>query len=66
MKSREYTITLTDYMKQYQSDNDIKTKITSVEPLNKNQLKNSVQNLSSRQILKFMLEQKMSNTSHVL
>lgn len=40
MKSREYTITLTDYMKQYQSDNDIKTKITSVELLNKNQLKN--------------------------
>ena len=40
MKSREYTITLTDYMKKYQSDNGIITKVTSVELLNKNQLKN--------------------------
>ena len=40
MENKQYTITLSDYMKKYQADNDIKTKITSVEPLNKNQLKN--------------------------
>ena len=40
MENKQYTITLSDYMKKYQADNDIKTKITSVELLNKNQLKN--------------------------
>ena len=40
MENKQYTITLSDYMKKYQEDNDVKTKITSVELLNKNQLKN--------------------------
>ena len=40
MENKQYNITLSDYMKKYQEDNDIKTKITSVELLDKKQLKN--------------------------
>ena len=51
MENKQYTITLSDYMKKYQVDNDIKTKIEIVELVDKKQLKNKRPKFIIKQIL---------------
>ena len=53
MENKQYTITLSDYMKKYQSDNDIKTKIESIELVDKKQLKNKRPKFIIKQIFCF-------------
>ena len=53
MENKQYTITLSDYMKKYQTDNDIKTKIESIELVDKKQLKNKRPKFIIKQIFCF-------------
>ena len=53
MENKQYTITLSDYMKKYQTDNDIKTKIEIVELVDKKQLKNKRPKFIIKQIFCF-------------
>lgn len=53
MENKQYTITLSDYMKKYQADNDIKTKIESIELVDKKQLKNKRPKFIIKQIFCF-------------
>ena len=53
MENKQYTITLCDYAKKYQVDNDIKTKIEIVELVDKKQLKNKRPKFIIKQIFCF-------------
>ena len=64
MKNKQYTITLSDYMKKYQTDNDIKTKIEIVELVDKKQLKNKRPKFIINK--SFVSEQAMRDTVHLL
>ena len=56
MENKQYTITLSDYAKKYQTDNDIKTKIEIVELVDKKQLKNKRPKFIIKQIFCFGTE----------
>ena len=53
MENKQYTITLYNYMKKYQAERDIKTKIESVDIVDKKQLKNKHPKFIIKQIFCF-------------